>query len=539
MRNVSCIGFFMMSLFLVISCTSELDVKLADRLKKPLANNNESIKTEPNLKTILSNIDGGVYRIIDKNGSYEEYNFPAVAESFSSYTRSSIMPIKGKIVLFFVEIDTASKWAMYSLNIESNNLTRVREFDYGDGDPGDDTYEPIIIGEVGDRILFAVKTQTYGMELWKTDGTNLGTTLVKDINNGGSDGFKSFIGANKTDVVYFSAFSSTAGEEIWRSDGTETGTSLLADFNPGISSSTPNLAFSNENIIVIVADNGTKKTIFLLSLLDENIKSVDGLHDFSFFSSEFVADNKLYIKLDDDITPTDKSVYIVDLLTQAVEKINITQVSHIYDVKFLGELNNDIYFYKRDDATDNVDFYKTSGSNASTILTTNFISDNSATVRKILPPFFKIDEELFSCADFTSTSNTNLKCFLYDGSSVVDVTADIEALLVDGFSPHINGYINFFTSQKMKLKEEVLDFKIYTINTVTMKRTESFLKYQNGVFSLVAEYTSDDSLNAFDIMSRYEFPFLLRSFNNFNFYNSLTNDNYYIIENRETADFAI
>ena len=75
-------------------------------------------------------------------------------------------------------------------------------------------------------------------ELWVTDGTNLGTTWVKDINPGPESSYPDEMLA-VGDVIYFTAYDETHGNELWRSDGTEAGTVLVADIEPGPESSIP------------------------------------------------------------------------------------------------------------------------------------------------------------------------------------------------------------------------------------------------------------------------------------------------------------
>ena len=97
---------------------------------------------------------------------------------------------------------------------------------------------------VGDWVLFTATDPDHGTELWRTDGTALGTTLVKDINPNQDDdyyGYSSYPGGADTGsnfkvwngAVYFSAHDGEAGFELWRSDGTTEGTYLLSEINPG------------------------------------------------------------------------------------------------------------------------------------------------------------------------------------------------------------------------------------------------------------------------------------------------------------------
>ena len=71
-----------------------------------------------------------------------------------------------------------------------------------------------------------------GAEFWKSDGTDTGTVMVKNINETvgvGSDpsGFAVLNG-----VVYFSADNGVDGVELWKSDGTDAGTVMLFSAKP-------------------------------------------------------------------------------------------------------------------------------------------------------------------------------------------------------------------------------------------------------------------------------------------------------------------
>lgn len=87
---------------------------------------------------------------------------------------------------------------------------------------------------VGEKVIFQAKTAAEGQELWVTDGTTAGTTLLKDIRPGTGDGVWITVAVNDyyyvwNDVLYFSANDGQVGLELWRTDGTESGTWLLKD----------------------------------------------------------------------------------------------------------------------------------------------------------------------------------------------------------------------------------------------------------------------------------------------------------------------
>ncbi|MBX2973373.1 MAG: T9SS type A sorting domain-containing protein [Flavobacteriales bacterium] len=99
-----------------------------------------------------------------------------------------------------------------------------------------------ILGVAGNRLFFVGEGEATGLELWATDGTAQGTHLVKDINPGTTGSLSAYgpglvVLNNK---LYFNARNGTTGEELWVSDGTEAGTTMVKDISTGSASSYPN-----------------------------------------------------------------------------------------------------------------------------------------------------------------------------------------------------------------------------------------------------------------------------------------------------------
>ncbi len=94
----------------------------------------------------------------------------------------------------------------------------------------------------GGLLYFTTNNNT---KIWKTDGTEEGTLLVKEFSNG-------LIRSKFYDVNGFILFShegQTYGHELWKSDGTESGTKLVKDINIGsASASIGNMVVFDNNL---------------------------------------------------------------------------------------------------------------------------------------------------------------------------------------------------------------------------------------------------------------------------------------------------
>ncbi len=90
---------------------------------------------------------------------------------------------------------------------------------------------------LGTTLLFIGRDDRHGQELWRSDGTAAGTTLVSDINPGPGYGLADYLGFEPRvlgNVAYFLADDGAHGLELWRSDGTAAGTAMVKDISPGL-----------------------------------------------------------------------------------------------------------------------------------------------------------------------------------------------------------------------------------------------------------------------------------------------------------------
>jgi ELWxxDGT repeat protein len=130
---------------------------------------------------------------------------------------------------------------------------------------------------VNGTVFFAGCDDTFGWELWKSDGTAAGTTLVKDIYPGQSRYYYYYYGyyrqtryvtnssapGNLTNVngtLFFTADDGTEGQELWKSDGTAAGTVPVKDINPGSASSGSRSLTNVNGTLFFAASDATSGT---------------------------------------------------------------------------------------------------------------------------------------------------------------------------------------------------------------------------------------------------------------------------------------
>lgn len=136
-----------------------------------------------------------------------------------------------------------------------NSFAQVMVKDINLGIGSSMSYNPSLTN-VNGILFFQASNGTNGMELWKSDGTAIGTTMVKDIYPGTGSSWSSAI-TNINGTLFFAASDGIHGGELWKSDGTDAGTVMIKDIFLGKNSSGLTHLTNVNGTLFFTADNGT------------------------------------------------------------------------------------------------------------------------------------------------------------------------------------------------------------------------------------------------------------------------------------------
>jgi len=149
----------------------------------------------------------------------------------------AMIPFGG--LIYFTAWDPT--WGREIWKSDGTEIGTERVADICPGDCGA-LWEEARLTEMGGMLYFPGDDDVNGTELWKSDGTGLGTSMVKNIGPTSDGGYPSDLTVVGS-TLFFSAYTfaippegggAPYGTELWKSDGTDPGTVLVKDICPGV-----------------------------------------------------------------------------------------------------------------------------------------------------------------------------------------------------------------------------------------------------------------------------------------------------------------
>lgn len=128
--------------------------------------------------------------------------------------------------------------------------------------PGNSSFMPRDLVPVNGKVFFTGNDYGEPPALWVSDGTEAGTVKLREVEPSGG-GMSVAVG----DKLFFQAWTPASpnplGYELWVSDGTPAGTHLVKDIYPGVESSYPlNFGFAYDGALLFRANSGTENGLW-------------------------------------------------------------------------------------------------------------------------------------------------------------------------------------------------------------------------------------------------------------------------------------
>ncbi len=152
--------------------------------------------------------------------------------------------------VFFPANDGVSGVELWSTDGTAAGTTLVTDIAVGDSSL------PHALTPFGSSIVFAADDGVHGDEPWVSDGTPAGTHMIRDVRAGAGSSTPSMF-APLGGGIWFRADDGIHGTEPWRTDGTSAGTAMIRDVWPGQTGSRPSVPAVLGGRVLFAADDGT------------------------------------------------------------------------------------------------------------------------------------------------------------------------------------------------------------------------------------------------------------------------------------------
>lgn len=310
----------------------------------------------------------------------------------------------------------------FGFEIWKSDGTEVGTMMVTDTIPGPDSHiEGFLVGmnfaQLGNALFYSGGDLINGSrELWMTDGTASGTVLVKDVYPGPNQSnpvLQTTIG----NTVFFSGFDGTNGRELWKSDGTEAGTELVKDINPGSAESDLRDFTVFNGMLFFQADNGTNGAELWRS--DGTAAGTVLVKDINLSGDGFFGDNDVLTVVGDSLffAATD-GVNGIELWKSdgtgagTVLVTDIVSGSGSSDPFFSGNLNG-ILLFGADDGVNGSELWRSDGTAAGTYLVKDVNGGGDSSVPSLFVQLTS-DQMIFAAMDGAH----DRELWITDGTSV-------------------------------------------------------------------------------------------------------------------------
>lgn len=196
---------------------------------------------------------------------------------------------------------------------------------------------------IGGFLYYSMDDGVHGSQIWKTDGTAAGATMVTDFNASSQDGATPIDLTNFDGALYFIAQSGGSSSGLYETDGTPNGTLLVQENTTFIIGQIGNELYftgidSSGNIQLYKTDGTRAGTVLVPGVLNYNVSNIRFGGESTELNFEIMGGN-LYVELGDELLKV-----MPDDQYQVLATFSLAAFPYVPDEYDMFATSNTVYF---------------------------------------------------------------------------------------------------------------------------------------------------------------------------------------------------